>query len=107
MHKSVPKVPKVLTFGKVYQKIQKSGGGVRPVLDEVQIKAAFYFQEAPLLLNDTKVTTDHQKFPKFGPKKEEKKAFRLKGQKGPQPKPSAGARRRPLLQARHLVIINC
>ena len=41
MHKSVPKVTKVLTFGKVSQKIQKSWGGARPVLDEVQIKAAF------------------------------------------------------------------
>ena len=48
MHKSVPKVQKVLTLGKVSQKIQKSGGGVRPVLDEVQIKAAFFFWEAPL-----------------------------------------------------------
>ena len=41
MHKGVPKVPKVSTFGKVSQKIPKiqnsgwDGGGVRPVLDKV------------------------------------------------------------------------
>ena len=50
MHKSVPKVLKVLTFGKVSQKIPRDpkfwgGGGVRPVLDKVHIKAAF-FKEA-------------------------------------------------------------
>ena len=50
MHKSVPKVPKVLTFGKVSLKIPKDPkfwGGVRPVLDEVQIKAAFFFGKLP------------------------------------------------------------
>ena len=51
MHKSVPKVPKVLTNGKVSQKIPKNpkfwGGGVRPVLDEVQFKAAFFFEKLP------------------------------------------------------------
>ena len=52
MHKSVPKVPKVLTFGKVSQNIPKDpkflgGGGVRPVLDENQIKAAFFPEKLP------------------------------------------------------------
>ena len=50
MHKSVPKVPKVMTFGKVSQKNPKNPkfwGGVRPVLDEVQITAAFFFENDP------------------------------------------------------------
>ena len=51
MHKSVPKVPNFLTFGKVSQKLPKnqkfSGvGGVTPVLDEVQIKAVFFFRSS-------------------------------------------------------------
>ena len=45
MHKSVPKV---LTFGKVSQEIQKSGGGGGPVLDEVLIKGTF-FETVPKL----------------------------------------------------------
>ena len=52
MHKSVPKVPKVLTFGKVSQKIPKDPkfwGGVRPVLDEVQIKAAFFLRSSLIM----------------------------------------------------------
>ena len=54
MHKSVPNILKVLTFGKVSQKILKDpkfcgggGWGVRPVLDEVQIKAAFFLEKLP------------------------------------------------------------
>ena len=53
MHKSVPKVPKGLTFGKVSQKIPKDpifwGGweGVSLVLDKVQNKAAFSFEKLP------------------------------------------------------------
>ena len=49
MHKSVQKVPKVLTFRKSVPKFSKDPkiweeGGVRPVLDEVQIKAAFFLE---------------------------------------------------------------
>ena len=48
MNKSVPQVSKVLTFGKVSQKIKKSEvRGIRPVLDKVQIKAAFFLGNVP------------------------------------------------------------
>ena len=48
MHKSVPKVPKVLTFGKVSQKIQKSGGGSDLFWTKSKLKLHFFW-EAPLL----------------------------------------------------------
>ena len=46
MHKRVPKVPKVLPFGKVSQKFQKSE--VRPAKTESKLKL-HYFCEASIL----------------------------------------------------------
>ena len=47
MHKSVPKVPKVLTFGKVYQKIQKSGGGSDLFWTKSKLKLHFFGGKLP------------------------------------------------------------
>ena len=52
MHKSVPTVPRVLTFKKCPKRSKNLGGGVgrgvgvRPVLNKVQIKAAFFFRSS-------------------------------------------------------------
>ena len=57
MPKSVAKVPKNFDFRKSVPqfptdpKIWGGGGVVRPVLDEVQIKAAFIFEKLPKLVN--------------------------------------------------------
>ena len=57
----------------------------------------FFFKSKKLLLKVTKVTTDHQKLPKYGPKYLLKAIFCPKGNKslGQRPKSSAGAKRRP------------
>ena len=47
MQKSVPKVPKVLTFGKVSQKIQKSGGRSDLFWTKSELKLNFYFESVP------------------------------------------------------------
>ena len=52
MHKSVPKVPKVLTFGKVSQKIPKNpkilgGGGSDLFWTKSKLKLHFFFEKLP------------------------------------------------------------
>ena len=51
MHKSVPKVPKVLTFGKVSQKIPKNpkilGGGSDLFWTKSKLKLHFFVENVP------------------------------------------------------------
>ena len=53
MHKSVPKVPKVLTFGKVSKKIPKNpkflGGGSDPFWTKSKLKLHFFVENVPKL----------------------------------------------------------